>query len=350
MPPEPKELEDLAEDGERLYEHHRTVVDGGQSMLRIDKYLHGRMDCSRSRIQNAAKAGCLLVNDKPVKSNYRVRPHDVIKIVLPKPLRNYEIIPENMPLNIVFEDEHIIVLNKAAGMVVHPGNGNFSGTLVHGLAYHFKNLPIKGQGIEAERRPGLVHRIDKNTTGLMVVAKTDDALTHLAKQFFDHTVERRYLALAWGDLENPEGTITGHIGRNPRNRTVMYVFPEGEEGKHAITHYRVIKRYGYVSLVECQLETGRTHQIRVHFQHIGHPLFNDASYGGDRIVKGTVYTKYKQFAENCFKLLPRHALHAKILGFEHPATGEQMHFDSDLPNDMQAVIDKWERYMGGKVK
>ena len=341
---------DEEEEREEMYEHHRIVADGDQSLLRIDKYLFNRLSKSRNKIQQAAKANCLLVNGKAVKASYKVRPQDEIVIVLPKPPGNYELIPEEMDLAIVYEDETLMVINKPAGLVVHPGVGNYSGTLVHGLLYHLQQkLPVNKSGsgisLEAEMRPGLVHRIDKNTSGLLVIAKDEDALTHLAKQFFDHTVIRRYIALVWGDLENDEGTITGHIGRNPKNRKIMYVFPEGEQGKHAVTHYKVLRRYGYVTLVECRLETGRTHQIRVHFQYIKHPLFNDWEYGGDRILKGTVYSKYKQFITNCFLALPRQALHAKILGFIHPKTGKKMYFEQELPEDIQTVLEKWDRYM-----
>lgn len=346
-----KEIELENQEDDQLYEHYSLKVDGGQSPLRVDKYVFSRSNInSRNKIQNAAKAGCLLVNGKPVKSNYKVSPHDEIKIVMPKPMGHYELEPEEMPLNIVYEDNQLMVINKPAGLVVHPGSGNYTGTLVHGLLHHFQNLPINERGIEGARRPGLVHRIDKNTTGLMVIAKTDFAMTHLAKQFFDHTVIRRYQALVWGDLKEDEGTITGHVGRNLRYRQVMDVFPEGDRGKHAITHYKVLERLGYVTLVQCRLETGRTHQIRVHFKHIRHPLFNDWDYGGDKIVKGTVYTKYRQFVDNCFKMIPRHSLHAKILGFVHPTTGKDMYFESELPEDMQSVIEKWRNYMHRVLK
>ena len=332
------------EDEGKLYEHFNYTVDGGQNPMRIDKYLTIHMEKkSRNKIQNAAKAGCVLVNGKAVKANYKVKPRDQVSVVLPKPPLVFTLVPEPIPLDIMYEDDDLLVLNKPPGLVVHPGVGNFTGTLVHGLAYHLQNLPVNKNSVEGDIRPGLVHRLDKNTSGIMVIAKSEYAMSHLAKQFFDRTVTRRYVALAWGDIAE-DGTITGHIGRNLRYRQIMDVFPEGEQGKHAITHYKVLKRYGYVTLVECKLETGRTHQIRAHFQHIKHPLFNDADYGGDKIVKGTVYTKYKQFVTNCFKLLPRQALHAKILGFTHPATGEEMYFENDMPEDIQAVLDKWERY------
>lgn len=343
--------EDIALDSEnddsddKMHEHFSYTVDGGQSPMRVDKYLTQKMERkSRSKIQNAAKAGCILVNNKPVKSNYKVKPGQTVSLVLPKPLQVYHMVAENIPLDIVYEDEDVIVLNKQVGLVVHPGVGNYTGTLVHGLLYHLQNLPVNKGSVDGEQRPGLVHRLDKNTSGLMVVAKNEYAMTHLAKQFFDRTVTRRYVALAWGDIDE-DGTIEGHIGRNLRYRKVMDVFPDGDWGKHAVTHYKVLEKFGYTTLVECRLETGRTHQIRVHFKHINHPLFSDTEYGGDKIVKGTVYTKYKQFVQNCFKLLPRQALHAKILGFTHPATKKEMYFESELPEDMSAAIDKWRRYM-----
>lgn len=342
--------QDEEEDEEKLYQHFYIRIDPNQSLLRIDKFLANRMEkISRNKIQNAADAGAILVNGKPVKSNYRVRGNDEVSLVMPRPLQHYTIVPEAMPLDIVYEDADLLVLNKPAGLVVHPGCGHSSGTLVHGLMHHFKQLPINKQGgisIEGEMRPGLVHRIDKNTSGLMVVAKTDYAMTHLAKQFFNHTVVRRYVALVWGDFEENEGTINGHIDRHRRFRKVMDVYPDGDFGKHAITHYKILERFGYVTLVECRLETGRTHQIRVHFQHIGHSLFNDNEYGGDRILKGTIYTKYKQFIENCFSFLPRQALHARVLGFVHPTTGENLYFEAPVPDDINQVLDKWRRYMG----
>lgn len=341
----------LQEDEEKHYEHFRLTIDRGQAPLRIDKFLSLRMEkASRSRIQNAARANAILVNGKPVKPNYKVKPADEIVLVLPKPVQRYMLKPEPVPLDLVYEDDDLMVINKPAGLVVHPGCGNYTGTLVHGLLYHFEQLPQSQNphGLENEEnalRPGLVHRIDKNTSGLMVIAKTDFALTHLARQFFDHTVIRRYIALVWGDLPDDTGTITGHIGRDRRFRQIMSVYPDGESGKHAVTHYRVLERLGYVTMVECRLETGRTHQIRVHFSHIGHPLFNDPEYGGNRIVKGTVYTKYRQFIDNCFALLPRQALHAQILGFTHPETAKPLLFEAPIPHDMQQVLDKWRRYM-----
>ena len=327
---------------EELFEHYRFVADPGLRIVRVDKYLHGKIEnISRSRIQNAAKAGNILANGKAVKQNYKVKPGDVITVVMSQPPREYEVIPQNIPINIVYEDNDIIVVNKEAGMVVHPGYNNYDGTLVNALRYHIdQKYPGHGPEIEAN----LVHRIDKDTSGILLVAKNELAQAKLGKQFFDHSIERKYIALVWGDFKEKSGTIEGHIGRNPKNRLGMTVFPEGEHGKHAITHYKVIERFGYVTAVECQLETGRTHQIRAHMQYIGHPLFNDATYGGDKILKGTTFTKYKQFVQNCFKLLPRQALHAKSLGFVHPSSGEYMFFDSELPADMQAVFEKWRNY------
>lgn len=337
---------------EDLYEHHRFEVDRGQEPLRIDKYLMNRIEgISRNKLQNAAKADSILVNGEPVKSNYKVRPHDVITIVLDVPPKDFRAEPEDIPLDIIYEDDHLIVLNKQAGLVVHPAIGNFTGTLVNALLYHFKALPdCKLQTpdfklpVNKAVRPGLVHRIDKDTSGLMVVAKEEFAMMHLAKQFFNRTIKRNYTALAWGDFDEDEGTITGHIGRNLRYRKKMDVFPEGEHGKEAITHYKVMERLGYVTLVDCRLETGRTHQIRVHMAYAGHPLFNDSTYGGDKIVKGTVYSKYRQFVENCFAIFPRHALHARTLGFIHPAMGKEMFFESCLPGDFQQLLEKWRGY------
>ncbi len=304
---------------EELYEHYRLIVDQGQALLRIDKFLMNRLqNVSRNRLQNAVEAGSILVGDQPVKSSYKVKPGDQISIVLSHPPREIEIIAENIPLKIIFEDDDLVIVNKAAGMVVHPAYGNYKGTLVNALACHF-NPEMLGKAISAEStRPGLVHRIDKNTSGLLVVAKNETAMTHLAAQFFNRTIERRYVALVWGDLKNDEGTITGNIGRNLSDRKIMDVFPDGSHGKHAVTHYKVLERFNYVTLVQCKLETGRTHQIRVHFQHIGSPLFNDAEYGGDRVLKGTTFTKYKSFVENCFDVIPRQALHARSLGLIHP--------------------------------
>ncbi len=328
---------------QELYEHFRFVADRGQSLLRIDKYLVNKIEnVSRTRIQGAAVAGNILVNDKPVKSNYRVKPCDVISIVMTYPPREIEIFPENIPVDIVFEDDDLIIINKAPGMVVHPGHGNYSGTLVNALTYHLKDLTLFQSG---EVRPGLVHRIDKNTSGILVIAKTELVHNKLAKQFFDHSVDRKYLALVWGNPEENERVITGHIGRNPKDRTRMYVFPDGSFGKPAVTRFKVIERLGYISLVECKLETGRTHQIRVHFQYYKHPVFNDNEYGGDMILKGTTFSKYRQFVHNCFKILPRQALHAKSLRFIHPRTNQPVFFDSDLPEDMQKVIEKWRKYI-----
>ena len=328
-----------------LYEHYSFIADPGQELLRIDKFLMDRIpNTTRNKLQAALVDGHISVNKKSVKSNYRVKPLDDIKVELPYPPTEIELIPEDIPLDIVYEDDDVIVLNKQSEMVVHPGYGNFTGTLVNGLIYHIENLP----NTDVANRPGLVHRLDKNTTGIMVVAKNEHALSHLGKQFHDRTTERRYHALVWGDVKEDEGTVTGNVGRALKNRKVMDVFPEEDFGKHAVTHYKVLKRYGYVTLIECKLETGRTHQIRVHMKHIGHTLFNDADYGGDRILKGTSFSKYKQFANNCFKILPRQALHAKSLGFEHPKTGEWMQFDSELPQDMIDTLAKWDVYIANR--
>jgi len=339
------EFDEVSSEDEQqeMFEHYRFVVDKGQSMLRIDKYITDHMEqTSRHRIQLAIEAEYVRVNDKVVKSNYKVKPLDVITIVMPYQRRGCEIRPEAIPLNIVYEDEDLLVVNKPAGMVVHPGHGHFSGTLINALAYH---LGIsQGEDSTDERMGILVHRIDMNTSGLLVVAKNDESQLNLAKQFFYHTIERKYIALVWGNIAEDEGTIEGNIGRDPNDRMRFRVFPEGDAGKHAVTHYRVIERFGYVTLVECILETGRTHQIRVHMNYIGHPLFNDDRYGGDRILKGTLYIKYKQFIDNCFTLLPRQALHAKTLGFEHPRTKEHILLDSELPEDMVACIAKWRGY------
>ncbi|MBN8704188.1 MAG: RluA family pseudouridine synthase [Bacteroidetes bacterium] len=333
---------DLLDEEQDLYEHFKIVIDKGQELLRIDKFLMNRIqNATRSKIQQGIEAGNVLVNGRAVKSNYRVKPFDVISVVFAEPPREIEIIPENIPLNIVYEDEHLVLVNKNPGMVVHPGYGNYKGTLVNALTYHFKNLPV---GKNGEARPGLVHRIDKNTSGIIIIAKDELSMTKLAKNFFDRDIDRKYVALVWGDFKEDEGTVTGNVGRSLKDRKVMDVFPDGDFGKHAVTHYKVIERFGYVSLIECKLETGRTHQIRVHMQHIGHPIFNDETYGGNKILKGTTFAKYKQFVENCFELLPRHALHAKSLGFTHPITGKKMFFDSDLPPDMQQAIEKWRSY------
>ncbi len=331
---------------QELFEHFRFECDPGQTPVRVDKFLVDRIrNASRSKIQMAASAGNILVNDKSVKSNFKVRARDIVSVVLEYPPREIEIIKENIPLDIIYEDDQLMVINKQAGLVVHPGHGNYSGTLVNGLAYYLQDLPLFNS---KDPRPGLVHRIDKNTTGLLVIAKTELAKNKLAKQFFDKTTKRRYLAVVWGHIKEDEGTIEGNIGRNIKDRIGMDVFPDGEMGKHAVTHYKVLARYSYVSLVECRLETGRTHQIRVHMKHIGHPLFNDEVYGGNQILKGTTFTKYKQFVQNCFNLCPRQALHAKTLGFVHPGTGEFMEFDSPLPEDMKLLIEKWENYIASR--
>jgi 23S rRNA pseudouridine1911/1915/1917 synthase len=337
--------EDPLENNE-LFAHFRFEADKGQAPLRIDKFLQNKLEStSRSRIQTAAEAGSILVNNNAVKSNYKVKPLDVISVVLPHPPRKLELIPQDLPLNIIYEDDQLIVLNKEPGMVVHPGHGNYTGTLVNALMYHLKDNPLFQSG---EERPGLVHRIDKNTSGLLVVAKTEMAMSHLALQFFKKTTKRTYNALVWGEPPEEEGTITGHLGRNPKDRKKMMVFPEGDQGKNAVTHYRILERLGYVTLVECRLETGRTHQIRVHFQYLKHPLFNDNEYGGDKILRGTTFTKYKQFVTNCFNILPRQALHAKSLGFIHPKTQKELLFETELPEDMSTVINKWRKYTSGR--
>ena len=334
-------------DSNELFEHFRFKADPGQTPLRIDKFLFNKLEStSRSRIQAAANAGNILVNTNAVKPNYRVKPGDSISIVLPHPPRKIELIPENIPLEIIFEDADLMVVNKQPGMVVHPGYGNYTGTLVNALMYHLKDNPLFSSGDE---RPGLVHRIDKNTSGLLVVAKNELALNRLASQFFKRTTQRNYHALVWGDLKVDAGTIEGHIGRNPKDRKQMHVFPEGDQGKVAITHYRVLDRLGYVNLVECKLETGRTHQIRVHFQYLSHPLFNDPEYGGERILRGTTFTKYKQFVQNCFDLLPGQALHARTLGFQHPVSGKDLFFEAPLPNGFETVLQKWRSYVQGRT-
>jgi 23S rRNA pseudouridine1911/1915/1917 synthase len=331
---------DIEEIEEELFEHFRFDVPKGQLLLRIDKFLMNLIpNATRNKIQNAASAGDIYVNDIPVKSNYRVKPFDVVRIMLSHPPFENRVDPENIPLNIVYEDEALLLINKPADFVVHPGHGNYTGTLVNALAYHFENLPMN-----SSERPGLVHRIDKDTTGLLVIAKTEAAMTHLAKQFEAKTTEREYIAIVWGTIKEDEGTIEGNIARHVKDRMQMAVFEDPTIGKPAVTHYKVLERFGYVTLVSCILETGRTHQIRVHMKHIGHPLFNDARYGGDLILKGTTFTKYKQFIDNCFKILPRQALHAKTLGFVHPNTGEMMRFDTELPQDMQDCIEKWRNY------
>lgn len=331
------------EDDELLFEHHRIVADPGQGLVRIDKFLNARLaNASRSKIQQGIEGGFVKVNDTVVKSNYKVRPGDVIVISMHEPPRDTDVKPENIPLNIVYEDDHLLIINKAAGMVVHPAYNNWSGTLVNALTYHFQQLPhMPGN----DGRPGLVHRIDKDTSGLLVIAKTEFVMTALAKQFFDHTIERTYWALAWGEFDPPQGTVNVNVGRSLKDRRVTVAFPEGDMGRTAITHYKMLQGFRYVSLVECKLETGRTHQIRAHMKYLGHPLFNDAMYGGDQFVKGTVFTKYKQFIENCFKIIPRQALHAKTIGFMHPVKKEWMQFTSELPEDFKAVLEKWENYV-----
>ncbi len=325
---------------EELFEHYSFIGAKGQEPLRVDKYLMNFIEnATRNKIQQAARSGHIQVNGIAVKSNYRVKAGDRVKVMFEHPPYEFLLTPENIPLDIVFEDDSLLVVNKPAGMVVHPGHGNYSGTLINALVYHFENLPNN-----SSNRPGLVHRIDKDTSGLLVIAKTEGAMTHLARQFFEKSSEREYLALVWGNVEEDRGTVEGHIGRHPKNRLQMTVFPDGDQGKEAITHYRVLERFGYVSLISCRLETGRTHQIRVHMKHIGHTLFNDARYGGDQVLKGTTFTKYRQFVENAFKILPRQALHAKTLGFVHPDTGKLVRFDSELPGDMQACIEKWRAY------
>ena len=327
-------------ENEELYEHHKFVASVGQEPLRVDKFLMNFIEnATRSKLQQAAKAGNVLVNEIAVKSNHKVKPNDVVRIVLAYPPAESLLVAEDIPLDIIYEDDAVIVVNKPAGMVVHPGHGNYSGTLVNGLIHHIENLPTN-----SNERPGLVHRIDKDTSGLLVVAKTEFAMSNLSRQFFDRTTERLYYALVWGNVSEDEGRIEGNIGRSLKNRLQMAVFPDGDFGKHAVTHYKVLERLTYVTLVECKLETGRTHQIRAHFKHIGHTLFNDERYGGDDILKGTTFTKYKQFVHNCFKALPRQALHAKTLGFTHPTTGEFMQFNSEIPEDISACLEKWRTY------
>lgn len=335
--------EDFEDEELDLYEHHKIMVDKGQTLMRIDKFLTEKVaNATRNKVQQAIDSGGVLVNGKPTKSNYRIKPNDEIKVMLTKPPRETEVLGENIPLDIIYEDSELLVVNKPAGMVVHPAHGNWSGTLVNGLVYHFQNLPEMAGN---DGRPGLVHRIDKDTSGLLVIAKTELAMTHLAAQFYHHTIERTYYAIVWGEPEEDEGTIVGNIGRSAKDRKVMDVYPDGSYGKHAVTHWKVLKRLRYVSLIQCNLETGRTHQIRAHMKFLGHPLFNDAMYGGDKIRKGTQFSKYKTFIQNCFDLMPRQALHAKSLGFIHPTSNENMIFQSELPADFQSVLDKWEAYV-----
>ena len=340
----PEEIEELT----GQFEHHRFVADPGQGLMRVDKFLSNRMlGTSRNRIQLAAEAECILVNGKPVKSNYRVKPNDEVTVVMDYPRRETKIIAEDIPINVIYEDEELLIVNKPPGLVVHPGHGNYTGTLVNALAFRFQGLPLYGGD---DPRPGLVHRIDKNTSGLLLVAKTEHAKLNLAMQFFRKTTQRQYVALVWGNLASESGTIEGNIGRSTKDRQVFTVYPKGDHGKPAVTHYRVLERLGYVNLVECVLETGRTHQIRVHMKEIGHPLFNDEVYGGNKILKGTTFTKYKQFVDNCFEMCPRCALHAQTLGFIHPVTKQPMHFEAPLPDDMQNVIEKWRKYMHRKTE
>ena len=335
-------------DGEEVYEHHKQIVDDNQITMRIDKFIVNQIaNMTRNKIQKLADQGFVFVNDIPVKSSYKIKPKDVIKILKDFPKRDNTLVAQDIPVTIVYEDDHLVIVDKEPGMVVHPSYGHYTGTLLNALKFHIDKLAE----CEDDTRPGLVHRIDKNTSGIIVVAKTPHALVHLQKQFYDRITSRRYRALVWGDFEQDEGTITGNIGRSLRNRKVMDVFPEGDEyGRHAVTHYSVLERFGYVTLVECRLETGRTHQIRAHFKHIGHPLFNDDTYGGDKVLRGTTFSKYKQFVQNCFKIMPRHALHAKSLGFHHPKNDEWMQFDSDLPSDLSAVIDRWRNYTEQRIQ
>jgi len=332
--------EDEFSNSDLLYEHFSFKADLGQSPLRVDKFLMSRIEnATRNKIQQAAKAGSIHVDGQPVKSNFKVKGGNTVKVLFTHPPYENLLVPEAMELDIVYEDDYLVVLNKEAGLVVHPGHGNYAGTLLNGLLHHFTQLPKNSND-----RPGLVHRIDKDTSGLLVVAKTESAMTHLAQQFFEKTSERKYKALVWGDFETDQGTYTGAIGRHPKNRLQMAVFEDNSQGKQAVTHFKVVERFGYVTLVECQLETGRTHQIRAHMKYYGHPLFNDTRYGGDAILKGTNFTKYKQFVENCFKILPRQALHAETLGFVHPVTGEKMQFETPIPPDMEEALEKWRHY------
>lgn len=336
---------DTQDNNDDLYERFSFKTDKGQEPLRIDKFLMNRIEgASRNKLQQAINAGMVLVNGKDVRPNYKVKALDEIIVYSDMDPEDTEVVPEQLPLNIVYEDDQLMLINKPPGMVVHPGSGNYSGTLLNGVAWYLRE---QNPGVTEESLPrfGMVHRIDKNTSGLLILAKTEKAMRHLAKQFFDHTIKRQYVALVWGDMQNDQGTVVAHVGRHMRMRKLFEAYPDGEHGKEAITHYKVIERFGYVTLVECILETGRTHQIRVHMKHIGHPLFSDDFYGGDKIVKGTVYAKYKQFVENCFTICPRQALHAKTLGFIHPATGKEMFFDTELPGDIAEVIEKWRRYV-----
>ena len=345
---EENKIEGPINENKDLYEHFHFVAQKGQQPLRVDKYLMNYIEnATRSKIQQAAKDGNIYVNDVTVRSNYKVKPNDVVRVLFEHPPYEFLLVPEDIPLTIVYEDDVLLVVNKPAGMVVHPGHGNYSGTLINALTFHFDNLPNN-----SSNRPGLVHRIDKDTSGLLVVAKTEEAMTHLAKQFFDKTSEREYIALVWGDVKEDQGTIEGAIGRHPKNRlqNTVFIGDDAHKGKPAVTHYKVLERFGYVTLVSCKLETGRTHQIRVHLKHIGHTLFNDERYGGDRILKGTSFSKYKQFVENCFSILPRQALHAKTLGFVHPVTQEKMKFDSPVPDDIAQCLEKWRNYSKNSIQ
>ncbi|MBU2914058.1 RluA family pseudouridine synthase [Reichenbachiella agariperforans] len=336
-------MEETYIEGGELYEHHRITIDPKQELLRLDKFLMDKLpNVTRNKVQDGIKEGFIKVNSEIVKPNYKVRPGDEVVVELPEPPNVTDIEPEDIPLNIVFEDDHILVVNKEPGMVVHPAYQNWSGTLVNALTFHFQNLPTMPNN---DGRPGLVHRIDKDTSGLLVIAKTELAMTSLARQFFDHSIERTYYALVWGEPTEEKGTIDVNLGRSLKDRRITAPFPEGDFGRNAVTHYEVLRNMRYVSLIKCNLETGRTHQIRAHLKYIGHPLFNDATYGGDRVLKGTTFTKYKQFVDNCFKIIPRQALHAKSLGFVHPATNEFVQFDSELPEDFRSVIEKWENYV-----
>lgn len=343
------EIDDLSEDelvedqNSELFEHYRFVADKGQGMIRVDKYLAMHIvGVSRNRIQQAAEADCILVNNIPVKSNYRIKPLDVISVVMNRPPRELEIIPEDIPLDVVYEDEDLMVINKPPGLVVHPGFGNYQGTMVNAIAYRLKDTP---EYDSKDPRLGIVHRIDKDTSGLILVAKNAYAKTHLSAQFFNKTTKRQYIALVWGNISDDEGRIEANIGRSLKNRMLMTVFPEGDYGKHAVTHYKVLERLGYVTLIQCRLETGRTHQIRVHMKHIGYTLFNDERYGGNEILKGTNFAKYKQFVQNCFNICPRQALHAQTLGFVHPRTGQELMFEAPLPDDMSQLVEKWRGYI-----
>jgi 23S rRNA pseudouridine1911/1915/1917 synthase len=335
--------DEIDEPDDDLFEHHRIIADAGQTLLRIDKFLMDRLpNVTRTKIQNGIHDGFVKVNEKSIKPNYKIHPNDIITVSFPEPPRDTDVKPENIPLNIVFEDEHLLVVNKTAGMVVHPAYQNWSGTLVNALTFHFQNLP---QMPGNDGRPGLVHRIDKDTSGLLVIAKSELAMNSLAKQFFDHSIERTYQAIVWGVPDPTEGTINVNVGRSLKDRRITTAFPDGDFGRTAITHYKLLTDLRYVSLIECKLETGRTHQIRAHMKFLGHPIFNDEMYGGDKVVKGTVFSKYKQFVDNCFKIIPRQALHAKTLGFIHPATQKFLQFDSELPDDFKEVIEKWEHYV-----